>query len=451
MAINVDLLGPANAPGAISIRPGDTRVFGTVDTFFRDCSSPVLDDGTEYQAAFFNAVLANLRSIARGNGLTATSGDVVTPDNADDGVLLKAIQHLIQRGLPKYASDTGTAGHIAVALTPALAEYRAGLEVLVKIAFDNPGPTDINVNGLGVKSVLHPDGTQLAQGDFKANCMAKLAYDGAAFQVIGLYSSPRPRLTANADYYVNSATGSDTNNGLTVATPFATIQKALNVMSTFDNNGFNVTVHCAAGTYAGASLPRLTGSGTCFIVGDPVTPSNCVSTGAFGGVATGGAYDISGFKMQTNGDGVFGDLSGTVIYLSNMEFGACTGPGHVVAQRGAAIVVKGTAQGVAVPNWKISGSCPSHFVVLDGGTIAVYPQNVTLTGTPNFSSAFAFAGRCGTISSPTGTTWMTVAGTATGIRYNVLSNAAIDVGGAGATVYPGSSPGVTPDGTGFYG
>jgi hypothetical protein len=280
----------------------------------------------------------------------------------------------------------------------------------------------------------------LLRGDFLTGALIQIAYDGTNWQLVGLYGSPRPRLTANADYYVSSTTGSDTlNNGLSVGAPFATIGKALSVMSTYDNNGFNVTIHCAAGSYAGATLPRLTGSGTVFIVGDTTTPANCVCSGPFGGVATGGAYDISGFKMVTGGDGVFADLSGTVIYLSYMEFGACAGPAHVVAQRGGAIVL-------VAGNWKVSGSCPSHVLALDGGNIAIYPQNLALVGAPNFSTAFAYAGRCGVISAPTGTTWSSISGSSTGVRYQVQSNAVIDAAGAGATVYPGSSPGVSVSG-----
>ncbi len=71
---NTDLLGPASASGAVTIRPGDTRTFGVVDSWFKDCSDAVTDDGTAYEASFFNALLANVRSVVRGNGQTAGRG-----------------------------------------------------------------------------------------------------------------------------------------------------------------------------------------------------------------------------------------------------------------------------------------------------------------------------------------------------------------------------------------
>jgi hypothetical protein len=361
----------------------------------------------------------------------------LTPDNAN----LHQLSQGVQSGKLNSADDTsGTANIVNLSLTPALASYNKGLVVVAKIANANTGPTTLNVNGVGATAVLRPDGTPLLPSDLSAGSMAFFVYNGTNWQLIGLYGNPRPRLTANKDYYVSSSTGSDTlNNGLSSGSPFATIGKALSVMSTYDNNGFNVTIHCATGSYAGATLPRLTGSGKVFIVGDTTTPANCVCSGPFGGVATGGAYDISGFKMATSGDGVFADLSGTVIYLSYMDFGACTGPAHIVAQRGGAIVLSSG-------NWKVSGACPSHLLALDGGNIAIYPQNLTLVGTPNFSTAFAFAGRCGVIASPTGTTWSSITGASTGVRYQVQSNAVIDAAGAGATVYPGNSAGVSVTG-----
>jgi hypothetical protein len=83
-----DLFGPASAPGSVTMRPSENRSFGGPDTFFRDCSSPTIDDGTEFQAAWFNAMLANLeRSVGRGNGQKGDGTNVVIEDNADDSLV----------------------------------------------------------------------------------------------------------------------------------------------------------------------------------------------------------------------------------------------------------------------------------------------------------------------------------------------------------------------------
>ena len=80
-----DILGPASAANAKTVRPGDTRVFGGVDTWFGDCSAPGAGDGTNIQAAWLNAIVAQLRHPIRAAGV---------PDDNQDDMLTRAIQFL---------------------------------------------------------------------------------------------------------------------------------------------------------------------------------------------------------------------------------------------------------------------------------------------------------------------------------------------------------------------
>lgn len=82
--MSVDLLGPANATNAVTVQPADTRTFGATDTFFKDCTGPGSKDGTKVMAAFLNGALQQVRRAIRGMA--------VTENNADDDMLLKAIQ-----------------------------------------------------------------------------------------------------------------------------------------------------------------------------------------------------------------------------------------------------------------------------------------------------------------------------------------------------------------------
>lgn len=79
----VDLLGIAST-NAVTARPTDTRVFNTSDTFFKNCSSPTAQDGTYFDAAWFNGIMQQIRRAIRGMG--------IVENNADDDMLLKAIQ-----------------------------------------------------------------------------------------------------------------------------------------------------------------------------------------------------------------------------------------------------------------------------------------------------------------------------------------------------------------------
>lgn len=65
-----DLMGPAVAAGGVTSRPSDSRIFGGTDTWFKDCTDALTDDGTAYEAAYFNGMLANVRALIRGNGQT---------------------------------------------------------------------------------------------------------------------------------------------------------------------------------------------------------------------------------------------------------------------------------------------------------------------------------------------------------------------------------------------
>lgn len=194
-----DLLGPASAPGAVTIRPTEARTFGVTDSWFKDCTDEILDDGTAYEASFFNALLANVRSVVRGNGQTALAADVVTQDNSSDDLIWRACQHLYQRGQPSYADDTGIANQVIIALSPAPAELKKGMQVRVKIAADNGGATTLTCNAT-VKDIKTVAGQDLAKGMLVAGQMANFEYDGVAWQLTSVWSEKvvfTPTLTIN--------------------------------------------------------------------------------------------------------------------------------------------------------------------------------------------------------------------------------------------------------------
>jgi hypothetical protein len=145
----------------------------------KDCTGPKANDGTKVRAAWLNAVIGQFRSLIRGNGNTGGGPAVVTEDNADD-MALRAIQHLIQRGQTLYGVDSGSANALVVSLTPALAEYKAGLTLRIKAANANTGAATLNVNGLGAKAVVRRDGSILRDSDVVSGAVQEYIYDGTA-------------------------------------------------------------------------------------------------------------------------------------------------------------------------------------------------------------------------------------------------------------------------------
>jgi len=184
-----DILGPASAPHAVTMRPADGRVFSVSDSWFKDCTSPDADDGTDLQSGFLNGVLGALRSLWRVNGKRADGVTPVNPEvGTDDGGLAKAIQQLIQRGQPSYGIDTGAANSLVVSMTPALVEYKAGVRLRIKVNVTNTGPTVIDVNGLGEREIRHPNGSALAANDLYAGGIAILDDDGDRFQLVASHT-----------------------------------------------------------------------------------------------------------------------------------------------------------------------------------------------------------------------------------------------------------------------
>lgn len=88
-----------------------------------------------------------------------------------------------------FAQDTGTQNHLVANFSPAITQLYAGLLIEVKALFINTGASDINVNGLGIKNVVDPDGSVLEAGDIAAGQVLLLIYDGAVFQLSSFIQS----------------------------------------------------------------------------------------------------------------------------------------------------------------------------------------------------------------------------------------------------------------------
>lgn len=88
-------------------------------------------------------------------------------------------------------------------------------------------------------------------------------------------------------------------------------------------------------------------------------------------------------------------------------------------------------------NYTISGSAAGHNLANFGGLILGASNTVTLTGTPNFSWAFAIANGCGACSVYA----VIYSGGATGARYAAALNGVLQTFGGGANYFPGNAAG----------
>jgi len=124
------------------------------------------------------------------------------------------------------------------------------------------------------------------------------------------------------------------------------------------------------------------------------------------------------------------DVSGILVVGDLMTFGACPLGAQLWADSPLSRVA-------AVFNYNITGGAAYHAVAANGGHMDLDGGvTVTLTGTPAYSSYFAYAFSNGLVISNN-----TYTGAATGIRYNATTHGTIQTGGGGPNTFPGSIAG----------
>ena len=141
---------------------------------------------------------------------------------------------------------------------------------------------------------------------------------------------------------------------------------------------------------------------------------------------------IRTLQTTTSGNCLHG-YGGTITIGAGIEFGACAGTAHVVAQGGGLVELDAA--------YTISGNATYHFYA-DGGTIfSGSSRTVTASGSRAFTT-FAEATALGKIFGVSGT----YSGTFTGKRFNAALNAVINSYGGGASYWPGDAAGTTATG-----
>lgn len=262
----------------------------------------------------------------------------------------------------------------------------------------------------------------------------------------------RWKLASSVQFEVNTA-GSNSNDclGTGASGACATITGAINIAAqVLDAAQQFVKVHLdcsgAPSTYTGqALLAPIVGQAAGFdpssnktpiISGDTTTPTNCVVTSASGSTiqAVGGvSWNIEGVKL-TNTDGssacVLVDEKSTV-RAGVLNFGSCNGAS------GNHIVVENFSVYKAAANYTISAGANVHVYSTLLGSFLQSGVTVTLSGTPAWGFAFAYAERNST------QLWSsaTFSGASTGTRYTAILGGGIETSGGGASFLPGNAAG----------
>lgn len=260
--------------------------------------------------------------------------------------------------------------------------------------------------------------------------------------------------------YVNGSTGSDTLYDGSQPTvdgskgPFATIDRALVEMAKYNLAGFNYFIRVADGLYTKNGpiiLPLPNGSGSVHLIGNDVTPTNCVLLNSGSGSVlrelAGGNYVVSGFSLSNTAVAA-GDSNSLIdtqagsMTVGNINCGASVGS-HLTGWINGYMFILG-------PNISISGGCPSgsHILALEGGralthVLATPVVNVTVTA-PITVASFARSEQlsyCRPI-------YLSLSGAAnvTGSKYAVSANAVMNTQGRGVSYLPGTVAGTAVTG-----
>lgn len=251
----------------------------------------------------------------------------------------------------------------------------------------------------------------------------------------------RQALTTGLSFYVRTD-GNDSNSCLVNNSGGAclTLQGAWNkIANGYDLRGFTATVNISNGTYAAGMLdlnaPAV--GGPVSFVGNVGTPGNVIISASSGDCfeISQSVITISGMKLtNSGGSDVHAYRSGVINISSGIEFGAAS-ESHMFADNEGQIIAQG--------NYTINGNAPYHWLGHTEGYISVISKTVTLSGTPTFSSTFAYAVRGGVMEVADNT----YTGSATGIRF-ITDNGGSIYTNCSLTCLPGDAAG--QNNAGFY-
>jgi hypothetical protein len=389
----------------------------------------------------------------------------LAPSNGDLTQLTEAIKLVDVCNVFKISGNGGSAsGWIGV--IPAL-PAAGGAPPIGTMCWFQPGTpsvgggTTFQLNGYAAAPVTLSDRSALLQGDVPSgSTWCLLFWDGTEWQLLA-GSSRLPGglgvLEADANWYVNASTGSDTLYDGTSATvvagtahgPFQTIQRAANQTLLFNMNGHNQFIHVADGSYGPAIFYPTNGSGAVNVIGDTATPANCAVTAtaeyASAFLQLGGTYLYNGFRLACASNGSAGfALNGGAAQLDNLQFGPC-GLAHISSSWNGQIALD------SATTFTIEAGANSQFHILAVASTTIRipttpqnPPNLVIQGAVTFSNAF-IAASTNALAEVIYTT-ITGGSNVAGAKYVVNTNANIASFGSGTSYYPGSTGGSTATG-----
>lgn len=258
-------------------------------------------------------------------------------------------------------------------------------------------------------------------------------------------ANPREMLRNPRTYYV-ATSGSDSNDGLSPTTAFATPAHALDVIyKTLDLASLGVTVQLADGTYTSPialiGVPVGLGTSSLVIQGNVNTPG-AVTIAPSSGIALSlvnrAQVVVQGITLQGAGDtGVSLDGKSSLTIGAGCQFGACANQ-HIFCV--------GESDVVLTADLKLTGDAPSFLNLANRSGFTHNNGTIDATGrtfSANFTNVHETA-----VYTRNGGAYTTTG--SKGGRYFCYMGGIIQTFGAAATLFPGDSNGYADSASGGY-
>ena len=246
--------------------------------------------------------------------------------------------------------------------------------------------------------------------------------------------------------YVNHASGSSANDGLTSGSALNTIQGAIDMLEKYiDCWQLGPTIQVANGSFTEANVvatKRLRGYHVFYLVGNTGSPSSCEwligSGGANITARDWSGFILDGFKLRSTGSGAMGVSASQhgIIDLWRLEFGAYSGGYHINATTGGSV---GYTTGATIT---VSGDFYGHWRVDSGAVLTCISVTYSIPSARTFTAWLDQQSGNVVMSSVTFGGAGSGAGSV-GTKYSVGMNGVCLLGG---TTLPGATAGATSTG-----
>lgn len=156
---------------------------------------------------------------------------------------------------PWYAASSAGSDTYAITLPTAPSAYATGQTFRFKADVANTSAATLNVNSLGAKALVRPDGTALQTGDIVANQFVEVMYDGTSMMMI----SPLGNLVIRK-IGITTRAGTTASGSQTIAHGLGRTPKKVKItVISVGNSGGTGHFVTSVGAYDGSTQSAITG------------------------------------------------------------------------------------------------------------------------------------------------------------------------------------------------